>query len=191
MIRLPRLTRMSAYLVCRDATLRTSPSSGQATSSSPLRQRRLPACHSRAASEGSDQPSRVLPPLTVLKAALVNTAGNQPLHQRVQLVRDHQLLKRHPQANTSCSIAIARNRASLMAPCRCAFQPAFSRSTNTRSGAVSSMAGCASSSATPLSLWATSANQPNATDASTTQARGSALLTPLPNQRPGHRPLRA
>ena len=42
-----------ADVACRKATLRTSPSSGQATDTFKLRRPKLPACHSRAAFEGS------------------------------------------------------------------------------------------------------------------------------------------
>jgi len=49
MIGLLPLWRRSADLTCRDATLRTSPSSGQATTSILLRHPRLLACHSGAA----------------------------------------------------------------------------------------------------------------------------------------------
>jgi hypothetical protein len=42
-----------ADVTCGKATLRTSPSSGQASTSSPLRHPKLLACHSRAAFEGS------------------------------------------------------------------------------------------------------------------------------------------
>jgi len=43
----------SADVSCGKATLRTSPSSGQATTNPQLRHLKLPACHSRAAFEGS------------------------------------------------------------------------------------------------------------------------------------------
>ena len=39
----------SADIACGNATLRTCPSSGQASTSSPLRHPKLPACHSGAA----------------------------------------------------------------------------------------------------------------------------------------------
>jgi len=49
---LVQLESAGVYFV--KATLRTSPSSGQAATISQLRLRRLPACHSRAAFEGGD-----------------------------------------------------------------------------------------------------------------------------------------
>jgi len=47
-----------ADVACGKATLRTSPSSGQATINSLLPHRKQPACHSRAAFEGSEKPSQ-------------------------------------------------------------------------------------------------------------------------------------
>ena len=46
--------RRHADVVYGEATLLTSPSSGQATTNSLLRHPRLPACHSGAAFEGCD-----------------------------------------------------------------------------------------------------------------------------------------
>jgi hypothetical protein len=45
---------MPADVTCGKATLRTSPSSGQASTGSPLRHPKLLACHSRAAFDGHD-----------------------------------------------------------------------------------------------------------------------------------------
>jgi hypothetical protein len=46
-------------VACGKATLRTSPSSGQATINSQLRHPILAACHSRAAFEGSEARARM------------------------------------------------------------------------------------------------------------------------------------
>jgi hypothetical protein len=48
----------SADVSCGKATLRTTPSSGQATTNPQLRHLKLPACHSRAAFEGSGRRQR-------------------------------------------------------------------------------------------------------------------------------------
>ncbi|QPN62322.1 nucleotidyltransferase substrate binding protein [Synechococcus sp. CBW1004] len=58
----------------------------------------------------------------------------------------------------------------------------MSSSTNTSSGASSRAGGQDSSSRTAGALAGLSTNQPNATEASTTQRPGSALLTPLADQ---------